>query len=219
MNIDFLTIEPLMQVILASLIGGLVGAEREWSGKAAGLRTQLLVCVGAAVFTILSGRAAEGFEFADPARISAQIVSGLGFLGGAVVLKSRGDVKGVTTAATIWTVASLGVAIGMSEYVLAGAGTLVVLFTLGVLGRYEQAASWNGSETTIRVHLAEEGVLESVAACLDQHAPSWKLLGVKQASSGQWIATVNTGRSSAEVVGRRSPVRKIQGVEAIEWGL
>jgi putative Mg2+ transporter-C (MgtC) family protein len=137
----------LGRLLLAAVLGGVVGFEREMSGKPAGLRTNLLICVGAALLMELSievaalanmENVAQGVEFrADPARIAAQIVSGIGFLGAGTILQARGHVIGLTTAATIWVVAAIGMAVGAQAYVIAIGSTALVFVSLAVLARVE----------------------------------------------------------------------------------
>jgi putative Mg2+ transporter-C (MgtC) family protein len=133
------------------------------SGKPAGLRTNLLICVGAALLMELSigvaalanvENVALGSPFrADPARIAAQIVSGIGFLGAGTILQSRGNVIGLTTAATIWVVAAIGMAVGAQAYVVAVGSTVLVVVSLMLLGRLEavlirrsrRSATWSRS--------------------------------------------------------------------------
>jgi len=139
----------LGRLVLAAFLGGIVGFEREISGKPAGLRTNLLICVGAALLTEISidiaamaneQNVVQGSPFrADPARIAAQIVSGIGFLGAGTILQARGNIIGLTTAATIWVVAAIGMAVGSQSYVIAVGATLLVVFSLGLLGRIEGA--------------------------------------------------------------------------------
>ena len=120
--------EDVLKIVLALAAGGLIGFEREYRDKAAGLRTLILICVGSALFTILSGR------LADPpnARIAASIVAGVGFLGAGVILRDEkaGRVMGLTTAALIWVAAALGMALGAGYYLLSA---LVVVVTMLVL--------------------------------------------------------------------------------------
>ena len=119
----------LLSVILAVVFGTAIGLEREISGKAAGLRTNVLICLGAAVFTVISRQMAAG-QADSLTRIAAQVVTGVGFLGAGAIIQDRGGVHGLTTAATIWLVASIGVACGARLYELAGMSTLVALVVL-----------------------------------------------------------------------------------------
>ncbi len=118
----------IFSIVLAVVLGAAIGAEREFSGKAAGLRTNILICLGAAAFTIISKRMAGEAE--SLTRIAAQIVTGVGFLGAGAVIQDRGGVHGLTTAATIWFVASLGMACGAGLYELAIILTLLAIFVL-----------------------------------------------------------------------------------------
>ena len=129
----------LSKLLLATLLGGAIGLERELAGKSAGLRTNILICVGAALFTQLSidlaevGRTADGKPFGDTTRITAQIVSGIGFLGAGAILHGGGAVVGLTTAATIWVVGAIGAAVGAGSYVDAlGATALIMLVLVGL---------------------------------------------------------------------------------------
>ncbi len=136
------------QIVLAALLGGTIGFERAWHGHAAGLRTTSVVAVGACMFTILS---ITGFPMhgtaQDTARIAAQVVSGIGFIGAGVVLQSKNRIRGITTAATIWLVAAIGMAVGARLYFLAifttlfSAAVLVVLHPISdrLLQRAQQA--------------------------------------------------------------------------------
>ena len=121
--------EDVIKLLLAILIGGLIGAEREYRDKAAGFRTIIFICVGATLFTIFSLKLG-GTE--DPVRIAANIVSGVGFLGAGAILRGAGGVIGLTTASTIWLAAALGMGIGGGHYVLSGAATVAVLVVLWV---------------------------------------------------------------------------------------
>ncbi len=131
---DFHYSEFVFQMLLASLLGGAIGLERDIHGRAAGLRTHLLVSLGAATFTILSASISKemgtpGFP-ADPGRIAAQIVSGIGFLGAGVILKEGANIRGLTTAASLWSVAAIGMASGSGYYEIAVLATVVALVSL-----------------------------------------------------------------------------------------
>ena len=136
MIIEPFRLDLLATLLLAAFLGGVIGAERELSGKVAGLRTNLLICVGAALLTEIS--ALVGAEAgSDPGRIAAQIVSGIGFLGAGTILQARGSVIGLTTAATLWVVAAIGMAAGAHAYIEAVGTTVLVLIALRALRRVE----------------------------------------------------------------------------------
>ena len=128
----------LSSLALAAVLGAAIGLERELTGKEAGLRTNMLICIGSALLTALSITLASGSDMADATRIAAQIVSGIGFLGAGVIIRDRGQVKGLTTAATIWVVAAIGMACGGDEYVAAIGTTVLVLIVLIPLRWWER---------------------------------------------------------------------------------
>ncbi len=130
-------IELIQRLLLAAAVGGLLGAERELRRKSAGFRTNILIALGAAVFTIVSVTLSPGAM--DGTRIAAQIVTGIGFLGAGTILHNRDGVQGLTTAATVWVNAALGVAAGGGQYRLAIIGGAIVLAVLLVLGPIEAA--------------------------------------------------------------------------------
>jgi len=124
------------RLVLAAVLGGAIGLEREIRHKAAGLRTNMLMCFGAAMFTVMSGQLADRFG-GDHVRIASQIIPGIGFIGAGTILGERGSVIGLTSAATIFVTASIGMACGGGLYVTAVFATLVVLIALVVLGLLE----------------------------------------------------------------------------------
>lgn len=126
--------EDMISIILATVLGAAIGLERELSGKAAGLRTNLLISLGAAVFTIISREMATGTE-ASVTRIAAQIVTGVGFLGAGAIIQDRRGVHGLTTAASIWLVASIGMACGGRFYKLAVVASGIAVLALIGLGK------------------------------------------------------------------------------------
>ncbi|HEU4996204.1 MAG TPA: MgtC/SapB family protein [Gemmatimonadaceae bacterium] len=132
--IGALKLELLLQLVLAVLLGGAIGLEREISGKPAGLRTNILICVGATLITHVSVAITVVPErLGDPSRLAAMVVSGIGFIGAGTIMQARGTVVGLTSAATIWVVAAIGIAIGASLYVEAvGTGALVTLVLAGL---------------------------------------------------------------------------------------
>jgi putative Mg2+ transporter-C (MgtC) family protein len=124
------------RLVLAAILGGIIGLERELKHRAAGLRTNMFICFGAAMFTLLSQKLA-GVP-SDAARIAAQIIPGIGFIGAGSILHTRGLTTGLTSAATMFVVASVGMAAGGGHYVTAVFGTGVVLVSLFVLGHLEE---------------------------------------------------------------------------------
>lgn len=122
-------LELAFRLIVAALLGAAIGFEREYHGHPAGMRTHLLVSVGSATFTVLS---IEAFQApgADPARIAAQVVTGIGFLGAGAILKDRAGIRGLTTAASLWAVAGVGMAAGVAAWGVAVAASLIILVSL-----------------------------------------------------------------------------------------
>jgi putative Mg2+ transporter-C (MgtC) family protein len=135
-----LHLDTLGRLMLAALLGGAVGMEREVSGKPAGLRTNLLICVGAALITEMSvmlptlGHGVRG----DPGRLAAQIVSGIGFIGAGTILQSRGRIIGLTSAATLWIVAAVGIAVGAQQYTISIGATVLIIVALFALRGVER---------------------------------------------------------------------------------
>lgn len=128
-------VEMVLRLLLAVVLGGIVGWERQMAKKPAGLRTHLLVCIGAALFTLAS---IYGFEGGDPARVAAGIVAGIGFLGAGTIIRSgEGILVGLTTASSIWAVAAIGMVAGTGLYILAAVGTVVMLIALRIFKRFE----------------------------------------------------------------------------------
>lgn len=132
-----LHLDLLVRLLLAAGLGAAIGLERELTGKEAGLRTTMLICIGSALFTALSVALATDTT-ADPNRITANIVSGIGFLGAGVIIRERGHVRGLTTAATIWVVAAIGIAAGSGRFVAAIGTVVLVLVVLVPLRRWER---------------------------------------------------------------------------------
>lgn len=129
-----LRIDLLGKLALAVVLGGAIGLEREIAGKPAGLRTNILICVGAALLTDMSIAITTIPErVGDPSRLASMIVSGIGFIGAGTIMQARGTVTGLTSAATIWVVAAIGITVGAGHFVeAAGAGALVTLVLAGL---------------------------------------------------------------------------------------
>ena len=158
---ESLRLELLFQLLLATFLGGAIGMERELSGKPAGLRTNILICVGAALFTVLSVKL-SGVR-GDPGRVAAQILTGVGFIGAGTILHARGSVTGLTSAATIWVVAAIGMAVGAGAYVEAVGTALLVMIVLAGLGFVENFIARRATHSRLKIHASPApGALEEL---------------------------------------------------------
>ena len=126
-------VELIQRLLTAALLGSILGFEREIRQKSAGLRTNILIAIGSALFTLMSFELAQEVPGADPGRLAAQIVTGIGFLGAGAILRTNGGVQGLTTAATVWVNAAVGIAAGGGEYHLAYIATAITVAVLLVL--------------------------------------------------------------------------------------
>jgi putative Mg2+ transporter-C (MgtC) family protein len=152
--VEQLRLELLVQLVLAVILGGAVGLERELKGKPAGLRTTILITLGATLFTVLSYR--MGVGVGDPGRIAAQVLTGVGFIGAGTILHMRGAVTGLTSAATIWVVAAIGMSVGARAYIEALGATLVVMLVLAGLGPAEHFLARQATRGHLIIHCRPE---------------------------------------------------------------
>ena len=166
-----------VKLLLAALAGGLVGIEREKHGRPAGLRTNLLVAVGSCVMMIVSEAFylkygmfnAETTLRLDPSRVAAQIVTGIGFIGAGVILKEGASVRGLTTAASLWSVAGLGMAFGMGFYSLGAIATVLVLISLTLLKKLDPIMKKDSFLTLAVTAVNREGLLEELQEIFTEH--------------------------------------------------
>jgi putative Mg2+ transporter-C (MgtC) family protein len=154
--IEIFRLDLVLQIGLATLLAGAIGLERELGGKPAGLRTNILICIGSVLYTHLSLAMLAGSggipAGTDTTRVAAQIVTGVGFIGAGTILHARGAVVGLTSAATIWVVAAIGVALGSGYYLEGVATTLAVIVVLAGLGRMEKIVQSHSMRSTITIH-------------------------------------------------------------------
>src|SRR5215470_12983099 len=156
----------LTRLLVAAILGGAIGLERQLRRKPAGLRTNMFICFGAAMFTVLS-RQLAGTE-ADSARIAAQIIPGIGFIGAGSILHSRGSTQGLTSAATVFVVASVGMAVGGGLYLTAVFATGVILVALALLLQFEKRLYLRSMRYTFEVAgKSTEAVLNELSELLD----------------------------------------------------
>ncbi len=163
--------EIAIRLVLAVLLGGLVGFERETHNRPAGFRTHILVCVGSALIMMLSAygftEMSGGNIEVDPSRIAAQVVTGIGFLGAGTILQHRGSIRGLTTAASIWVVSGIGLAVGIGFYFGAVMATFVALISLLLLGRVDRALLSQRRIKSLQIRAIDQpGLMSRVAGIL-----------------------------------------------------
>ena len=157
-------LQAIFKLLLSLVLGSVIGLERKRKGQPAGLRTFALICMGATMAMIISiyvpqeylGHVANG----DPGRIAAQVLSGIGFLGAGAIIQMKGSVRGLTTAAGIWMIAAIGLAVGVGMYIISIIATLLILFILFQLERIEHRVSIGSETRIVRVKIAK--VVEDV---------------------------------------------------------
>lgn len=165
--------EVIIRLVLAVVLGGLIGLERErlyvtFRTYSAGFRTHILVCVGAAVAMLVSEQL--HFEFkGDAARIAAQVVSGIGFLGAGAILREGSVIRGLTTAASLWVVACIGLAAGSGFYLAAALGTFLVLFALVILGTIEDYVRGKRQEDIFNIIVDEHVQTQMIGQILSEY--------------------------------------------------
>ncbi|MEK8128243.1 MgtC/SapB family protein [Paenibacillus filicis] len=179
--------ELFVRLMLSALLGGLIGMEREWNNHAAGLRTHILVCLGSTTIMLLS---VYGFsEFVnepnvrtDPARLAAQVISGIGFLGAGAIMRNGNMIKGLTTAASVWVVAAIGLCVGAGFITGALLCTLFVLISLYVLNKLEKLHLKGRRNRELEIELVDQaGSLTKITAAF--HGHGIQILNMKMTSS------------------------------------
>jgi len=156
------------RLLMACAMGGVVGLEREWRHKASGLRTNMLICMGAALFTMMSEvLAGEGSP--NKGQVASNIVQGIGFLGAGLILHTRNRVLGLTSATTVWVVAAIGMSCGAGLYLEAALATLIVFFSLRFIGLWESRSGWKRYPMLYEVRGTDENaMLADILAVLDR---------------------------------------------------
>lgn len=179
-------IEIIIRFLLAILWGGIVGAEREYKGKAAGFRTTIMISFGACFFTIMS--IAIGGD-ANPDRIASNIVTGLGFLCAGVIFKSDNHINGITTAATVWAVAAVGMGIGGGYYIASASGSLLILFILLILPCFQKIIDQKNQFRVLTIQYQQNsGAFEICQSLMKQHKIRYQM--IKQIREKDKMTTV-----------------------------
>src|SRR5262247_1348151 len=203
-----------IKLMLAAVLGGIIGIEREIRDKPAGLRTNMLICVGSALFMSLSTKVAELLG-GDPTRIAAQIISGIGFLGAGAVLHSHGFVMGLTTAATIWVVAGVGMALGSGMYMVAAFTTAMSLVTLYFLSFIEDKIQGRKSYSYALVVTDLNQALASINRVLQDSSVSAASFNFKKKAGHYrvWFTLLIPRETNVRIIQRLSEVPEIIQVE------
>lgn len=150
------TSSAIFKLFVSMILGGAVGIERKRKGQTAGVRTFALICMGATMAMLISIFVPQeylGLKNGDPGRIAAQVISGIGFLGAGAIIQMKGSVRGLTTAAGIWIVATIGMAVGLGLYVIAVVGTILILLLLHFFERVERKISVGAESRIIQIRL------------------------------------------------------------------
>jgi putative Mg2+ transporter-C (MgtC) family protein len=189
----------LARLLLAALLGGVIGLERQLRHRPAGLRTNMFICFGAAMFTVLSKQLA-GVE-SDSARIAAQIIPGIGFIGAGSILHARASVVGLTTAATLFVVAGVGMAAGGGLYLTACFATIIILISLVLLGRIEASFALKMLTASFEVKGRNvDGMLEEVNRILDVEQLTMQSIHIASATPDfRLVFSVNCEREQQTV--------------------
>jgi putative Mg2+ transporter-C (MgtC) family protein len=203
----------LLQIGIATGLGAAIGLERELGAQAAGLRTHMLVCLGAAVFTLAGANALGG---GDPTRIAAQVVTGIGFLGGGAILREGATVRGLTTAASLWLTAAIGLAVGLSAWFAAVVATVLGLAVLWLVRRIEH--EWLPSRRQLEVILTLEpdAPLDQVEVKAHEVLPRSRIQRVSYNTSGQSLVLTSQPQLGYSITVLGEKLRAIPGVHGVE---
>jgi putative Mg2+ transporter-C (MgtC) family protein len=209
--------ESVLRLVLAMVLGGVIGWQRESADKPAGFRTHILVCVGAALYTLVS---AVGFfgTGADPARVASNVVVGIGFLGAGTIWRTGATVQGLTTAATLWTVAAIGVAAGVGYYVGAIFTTVIVVAVLTFFKIFEVRIPKAGQGQLVLEMVDRPGQLGKIGTALGAFGVNIEGVELSQRSADRVMLAMTvrlparTSRHELLVA-----VGEIEGVDEVRW--
>jgi putative Mg2+ transporter-C (MgtC) family protein len=216
-------VEILLRVGLAAGLGGAIGFERELRERQAGLRTHMLVSVGAALFTLVSAYAWTDWRFSteeglvfDPTRIAAQVVTGIGFLGAGAIIRQGLSVRGLTTAATLWVVAAIGMATGAGYYAAAAITTVLVLFSLWPLrvAAHRVSGRLRPEEGRLAVELGAGASAVSVLAAVERVGADVSSLEFEEEGDRRRVdvrVRLGTGRTAAELIDALTQAQDVRG--------
>jgi len=216
-------IDMIMRLFVAAVLSGLIGYEREIHGRLAGLRTHILVGVGSTLIMLTSMYIFDiyrGHATPDPGRIAAQVVSGIGFLGAGTIIRFKASVRGLTTAASLWTVAGLGLAVGAGLFIPATFTTLLVLAALFLLNRVERGMIRRDWYKSLEVDTkAGASQLQEIRSLLSEYDVEIKDFDVKKSSSSEDLiikisVKLLTNEYDNEIIAK---IRELEGVKKANW--
>ena len=214
-----LQIDLFFRLLIAAVLGAAIGIEREARDQPAGIRTHMLVSVGSATFTVLSIYAFAG-PGGDQGRVAAQIVSGIGFLGAGAILKYGVNVRGLTTAASLWAVAAVGMAAGAGAWGVALGATVIVIVSLGP-GRFIEKRLFGGSRSRLHVQVtaADLPAMGRLMDAMDEGRDHFRELGSTRSESGVHQVDIEirakTGRDAAAFL---AELETLEGVDVAATG-
>ena len=214
---DFNWITVLIRIALAAIAGGVIGLERGLHGRAAGMRTHMLVCIGAVLTTLLGVYNIDvlGVTWADPLRVGAQVISGVGFLGAGIIMLKKGSsqIQGLTTAAGLWTTAVIGLAIGIGFYLGAIVTTAIVVFSFTVVAQLESKV--NVKRLRLFVYIEMDGV-EAISSVRERIQSSYGAVEI-QITPPRSATHGNVGLEALIKIPRKHTVdERIRDLEAID---
>ncbi len=208
----------IIRLVLAMVLGGIIGFERGKAGRPAGLRTHILVCLGSALVMMTNQYIAEQFNVGDPTRIAAQVISGIGFLGaGTIIVTGRHQVKGLTTAAGLWATACMGLAIGIGFYKAAIFSCFLIAFATVALHRFENAMLSKTKILDIYVEINKGTSFNTIIEKLKQHDISIDSIEMVKASYDMnSIAAIMTLKLKSKRV-RFDVISDINAIEGVQF--
>jgi len=212
------------RIIVAAILGALIGLEREIHGHPAGIRTHMLVALGSAIFTVLSihgfGQEVDSSRI-DPTRIAAQIVSGIGFLGAGAILKDGIVIRGLTTAASLWATSAVGLGAGAGEYVVAFVGSAVILVSLwpinALVERFRGSAT---ADTQLRLQIDRVDQLGEVSSVLREYKVEISGITTQRLGKGAYqVDLFLLARRGSDITLAIQALAKIEDLEIVSTGL
>ena len=200
------------QIVVAAVFGACIGLEREFGAQPAGLRTHMLVALGSTLFTV----AGADLAHTDPTRVAAQVVTGIGFLGGGAILKEGVNIRGLTTAGSLWVTAAIGLSVGLRQWAAAGATTALTMGVLWLVKVVER--DWMPRRRMIEVVLFIEpdAALDQVEQSLGSVLPQAKVRRIDFAGSKQSISITARANAGAPLSSLAEQLRQLQGVHGVE---